>query len=63
MSTFRVTIDTDNAAFQDDYNEVGRILRDVADRIEEGSADLRDGIALRDLNGNTVGRAQLVGRR
>jgi hypothetical protein len=48
------TIRTDNAAFQDGDDgaaEVARILRDIADRIENGS---REGSA-RDINGNNVG--------
>lgn len=54
---FTLEIDCDNAAFQendgDQYVEVARILREAADRIENG----RDSIALIDLNGNRVGDA------
>jgi CBS domain-containing protein len=43
----------DNAAFEDDpLEEVARILRAVADRIESGN----DEGPVRDENGNTVGR-------
>ena len=55
---FTVTIKTDNAAFGDHtVNEVARILREVADRIETDGDERRDGLTLRDVNGNTVGRA------
>ena len=56
MTTFRIDIDTDNAAFEpapDD--EVVRILRALIDRIERD--DLGSEKVLRDYNGNTVGRA------
>jgi len=57
MATFRVEIDTGNAAF-DDYPliEVARILRALAADIE-----VNDGVPfnLRDVNGNMVGSARL----
>ena len=56
MTTFRIDIDTDNAAFEpapDD--EVVRILRALIDRIERD--DLGSEKVLMDYNGNTVGRA------
>ena len=56
MTTFRIDIDTDNAAFEpapDD--EVVRILRALIDRIERD--DLESEKVLMDYNGNTVGRA------
>lgn len=60
--TFTVRIDTDNAAFGDHRdNEVARILRETADRLE----DLRDTdiFTLSDCNGNVVGTAGFkVGR-
>jgi hypothetical protein len=53
MRKFRVEIDTFNAAFEDGaHQEVARILREIADRVEQGS----DGGPVRDINGNTVGR-------
>lgn len=53
MNTFHVEIRTDNAAFDDDANtEVARILRGIADALEEGA---REGLA-RDANGADVGR-------
>ena len=50
-----IGIDTDNAAF-DNPGELARILRALADTID-GTPDVTDydGLALRDLNGNTVG--------
>jgi hypothetical protein len=49
----RITIDTGNAAFDDGNREyeVARILREAADRIENGAEDF----TLRDINGNKVG--------
>lgn len=49
-----LTIETDNDAFEDEglENEVGRILADAADKAEVGELNF----ALRDINGNTVGR-------
>lgn len=61
---FNLTIHCDNAAFDPEGEttgegpEVARILRALADRIED-AADSTPGalLALRDVNGNTVGRA------
>ena len=52
------TIRTDNAAFQDGDDgagELARILRAIADSVENGN---REGTA-RDVNGNNVGRWSL----
>lgn len=49
-----------NAAFEDDPRaECARILREVADRLDNGSdyADLYE--TLHDINGNDVGRVKL----
>lgn len=64
--TFRVTIDTDTAAFAGDaYGaspmgernaETARILRTVATRLEQGE-DFSYYVTLFDVNGNDVGRA------
>jgi hypothetical protein len=52
MSTFTLTIDTDNAAFEDHPQaEVARILHNVAERL---LFPLQEGTC-RDVNGNTVG--------
>lgn len=52
---FKVTMNTDNDAFQGDSpslnHEVARILRDIAKKLEQGAT----GGNCRDSNGNTVG--------
>lgn len=51
--SFTVTIQTENAAFQDnEATETARILRHIADRLDRG---VTAGNAM-DLNGNAVGR-------
>lgn len=55
-----ITIDTDNAAFEDnpDY-EIGRILRKLAGQIEHnGGTVAGDSWALLDSNGNKVGKCE-----
>lgn len=55
MATLTITIDTDNAAFEDQPEyEVARILRELANGIEKGYID--DNSSIRDRNGNTVGQ-------
>ena len=53
METVTITINTENAAFEDSpTGEIARILRDLAERFEQ------DGIPpekLFDINGNSVG--------
>ena len=51
MSKIRIEIETSNAAFRDDPNETSRILRELADKLEEGKKPTW----LIDANGNTVG--------
>ena len=50
MEKFRITIETVNAAFED-IGELPRILRKVADTLEDGDIPQR----LLDINGNVVG--------
>lgn len=60
MSTFRVEIETDNAAFDEDdgVHEVARILRKLACDVESGGPTWFGGeTTLRDANGNRVGFA------
>lgn len=64
MSTLKIKIDTDNAAFDDALNghagraaEVARILRAYADSIEN-KGDLHPCFLI-DINGNTVGHVIL----
>lgn len=59
---FALTIDTDNAAFDDSINlEIARILHNVADTLN-ADADMKitrrtaDPIPLFDLNGNRIGQ-------
>ena len=63
MSTFKLTLEMNNAAFVDsgEANELARILRELADRIEQDGLDSGEPIRLRDVNGNTVGSAETVG--
>ena len=56
---FTITINMDNAAFEDGNAgpECARILRDLADECD--TCDMQPGpvLSLRDVNGNTVGEA------
>ena len=52
---YNITINTDNAAFEDAGMETSRILRRLADDVE--SMGLCEYV-LRDINGNRVGNAQ-----
>lgn len=50
--TFQMRIDSNNDAFTEDGPaETARILREVADRLENGD----EHAPVRDINGNTVG--------
>lgn len=50
-----LTIEANNDAFHDSKEqEVARILRELADKIESGA----DEVILRDINGNRVGIAE-----
>lgn len=64
MTAFRVLIDVDNDIFDGDPRpELRKILTRLTDRHLRSASlsDLEDGISLLDTNGNTVGRAQIVG--
>jgi hypothetical protein len=52
---FTLTINTDNAAFVDNADELADILRDMAHRLDHEFISLPDTGRLRDSNGNTVG--------
>jgi hypothetical protein len=52
-------IKMDNAAFEDDPGELARILRDLADKVENGVTD-GDQFVARDINGNKVGSLEIV---
>lgn len=52
---FIVRLEADNAAFDEDPRyEIARILRDIADRVENG-CELNLHQNARDINGNPVG--------
>jgi hypothetical protein len=56
MADLKISLNTDNDAFYDDENlEVARILRNLADKIENNPVSGIGGFILRDINGNSVG--------
>ena len=65
---YQVRIETGNAAFHNDLTgepdpgpELARILRSLADRVEDmHPGDLGEPIRLRDINGNKVGTAEPI---
>ena len=58
MATLKITIQMDNAAFEDTpMSEVARILRRYARAIEEYG---EPNVTFHDLNGNTVGNAKVM---
>ncbi len=58
--SFKLNVETENAAFDgnDRYAELGRILRDAAEKVEFGA----EHCVLRDVNGNIVG-GYSIGRK
>lgn len=58
---FKLEFETDNAAFDDGNREAetGRILREIAGRIEQAEANEIIG-TIRDGNGNIIGRYELT---
>ena len=54
----KIRIKTDNQAFDQEGQEVARILRDLADKLEHLNELQESQLPLRDLNGNTVGYYQ-----
>lgn len=60
---FTITIECNNAAFDDDAcgPELARILRELADELESGGGAIGAGMAKRlyDINGNRVGAAEM----
>lgn len=60
MGKLTITIDTGNAAFEDDAGaECARILRNAATALERGTRES----ALFDINGNRCGRFSLTGNK
>ena len=65
MTTLKISINTDNAAFENENlgSEISRILKSYANAIEsvidpDTSWELES--RLRDINGNTVGQVKLT---
>lgn len=57
-SAFTVAFNTDNAAFDgaDGDHEIARILREIAQRFEDGDGiRYGDPVRIRDINGNRIG--------
>jgi len=54
----KLKINSENAAFDQEGQEVARILRDLADQVECLDKLQECQLPLRDLNGNTVGYYQ-----
>ena len=50
--SFKLNINTDNAAFDDGYSEVVHLLRKIADDIESGETEGN----IKEVNGATVGK-------
>ena len=51
----KIKINSENAAFDQEGQEVARILRGLADKLEHLDKLQESQLPLRDLNGNTVG--------
>jgi hypothetical protein len=59
MSSITIKFDTDNAAFEEDFNgNVSWILKRLSDDADNG--DLRDNGNIYDINGNRVGTYDVV---
>jgi len=60
MARLIITIDLDNAAFEDDrIGEIERILTDLAERLPPSGATSSP-INLHDINGNWCGKAEIT---
>lgn len=63
MAKVTITLDTGNAAFEDDpRGEPARILRELASRISDYGLANCEGLYLFDLNGNRVGSVTVNGK-
>ena len=58
IAMLKLKLETDNQAFNQEGHEVARILRGLADRLENLDKLQECQLPLRDLNGNTVGYYQ-----
>ena len=54
----KIKINSENAAFDQEGQEVARILRGLADKLEHLDKLQESQLPLKDLNGNTVGYYQ-----
>jgi len=54
-TTFKLDVSLGNAAFEDEPGELGRILRRLANRLEDNPPQVLDAGAVLDTNGNRVG--------
>jgi hypothetical protein len=60
MAEFQLSIDSANDAFAENpYGEVARILRNVADRVDQGEEASHYKNVI-DFNGNVVGRFRFI---
>jgi len=53
--TVTINFETDNAAFEDD-GEIGKILREIADKVDVSHASG----SVRDSNGQLVGKYEII---
>lgn len=57
---FRLKVGTDNAAFDEGHNELARILREIANDLDNLNRDPWPRVdTIRDINGNIVGEWSL----
>ncbi len=52
----QIKIETTNDAFESDNYELARILREMADKLENSKFKAGDSFTMRDINGNTVAK-------
>ncbi len=55
-----ITINTDNAAFEDNPTELLQVLQDIAEKIRIGYQCWIPGFPVKDSNGNTVGQVTIT---
>lgn len=59
MRTFALSIETDKAAFDGrPCRELARILREVADRLDDGPGPVPFSFSVREVNGNRCGEVR-----
>lgn len=55
----QISIETDNAAFEDNPDEVALLLGELMHQSRDGGWQHLNGLTLRDSNGNTVGKVEI----